>query len=88
MVNRRKLFKRLILGSRDLRFDEFTALLEGFSFALKRISGSHHIYVHPEIPRPFPVQPRGDGKAKSYQVDQFLKLVEQYNLSLGDRNED
>jgi len=88
LVNRRKLFKKLTLGSRDLRFDEFTALLEGFGFVLRPISGSHHIYRHPDVPRVFPVQPRSDGKAKSYQIDQFLRLIEQYNLSLSGKDEE
>jgi predicted RNA binding protein YcfA (HicA-like mRNA interferase family) len=81
MVNPQKLFQRLVSGSRDLRFDDFQAILRAFGFVLRRINGSHHIYTHPRLQRPFPIQPRNDGKAKSYQVDQFLKLVETHGLT-------
>lgn len=33
------------------------------------------------------VQPRKDGKAKPYQVKQFLKIVEQYDLQLDEGEE-
>jgi len=39
--------------------------------------------THPEIPRPLNLQSVG-GQAKPYQIRQFLKLVEQYNLTLED----
>ncbi|MEO8391670.1 MAG: type II toxin-antitoxin system HicA family toxin [Chloroflexota bacterium] len=45
------------------------------------LSGSHHIFAHPQIARPFPIQDV-KGKAKPYQVEQLLKLVEEYDLRL------
>jgi hypothetical protein len=39
--------------------------------------------VHPDVPRPLNLQEVG-GQAKPYQVRQFLKAVEQYNLSMED----
>jgi predicted RNA binding protein YcfA (HicA-like mRNA interferase family) len=42
-------------------------------------TGSHRQYVHPKVPRSFPVQP--DGKdAKRYQIRELLELVEAYGL--------
>lgn len=62
-------------------FRDFERLLLAFGFTLDRINGSHHQYVHPDVPRPFPVQP--DGKdAKRYQVREFLELVETYGLHI------
>lgn len=43
--------------------------------------GSHLIYVHPDVPRPFPVQPSGKD-AKRYQIREFLDLVEAHGLHI------
>lgn len=47
---------------------------------LDRTRGSHHVFVHPDIAELLSIQPRKDGKAKPYQLRQFLKLVEEYSL--------
>lgn len=59
------------------------SLVEAFGFFLSRTSGSHHIFTHPEISELVNLQ-EADGKAKPYQIRQFLRLVERYNLRLGD----
>lgn len=82
MVSKRKLFDRIMSGSRNLRFDDFIALLVSFGFRLKRTRGSHHIFAHPDVPRPFPIQPGSNGQAKPYQIEQFIKLIERYGLKL------
>jgi len=56
-------------------------LVEGFGFKLARISGSHHIFIHPEIPELINLQ-EVKGQAKPYQIRQVLRLVERYNLKL------
>ena len=58
-------------------------LAEALGFELSRTSGSHHIFTHPAIPELVNLQEVG-GMAKAYQVRQLLKLVERYNLTLGD----
>ncbi len=50
-------------------------------FSLSRVAGSHHIFAHPDIAELINVQ-EIDGEAKPYQVRQFLRLVERYNLRL------
>ena len=57
--------------------------MEAFGFRVVRVSGSHHIFAHPEVPELVNIQDR-KGKAKPYQIRQFLQLVEQYNLWFGD----
>jgi len=57
--------------------------VEGFGFRLSRTEGSHHIFVHPEIPELLNLQ-EIRGQAKVYQIRQFLKLVERYSLNLED----
>ncbi len=58
-------------------------LAEGFGFRLDRVSGSHHIFVHSEIPELVNLQ-EVKGEAKAYQIRQFIKLVERYNLRIED----
>ena len=57
--------------------------MRAFGFRLSRISGSHHIFTHPRIPELVNLQDVR-GQAKPYQVRQFMKLVERYNLQLED----
>ena len=59
-------------------------LVEALGFELARVSGSHRIYIHPEVAEVLCLQPfRGD--AKPYQIRQLVVLVEVYNLSLRGR---
>ncbi len=64
-MKKRKILEKALAGSKNIRFEEFVALLEGFGFSRERITGSHHIFVHPLIYRPFPIQ-NVKGKAKPY----------------------
>ena len=88
MVKKRKLLKKILAGSKNIRFDEFTALIGAFGFALERISGSHHIFSHPAVPQTISAQPDSGGQAKPYQVRLFIKLVEKYRLKLTNGDDD
>ena len=77
----RKVLERILAGSRNIRFDDFAGLVVAFGFQLARVSGSPHIYTHPDVRELVNVQ-EVNGQAKPYQVRQFLQLVEQYNLKL------
>ena len=59
------------------------AMVKAFRFCLARTSGGHHIFEHPDLAELVNLQNR-KGKAKPYQVRQFLELVESHNLTLGD----
>ncbi len=59
------------------------ALVEAFGFRLARTNGSHHTFAHPQPPEIVNRQNRR-GKVIPYQVKQFLELVEEHNLELGD----
>ncbi len=59
------------------------SLVEGFGFGLVRVRESHHIFVHPRIDELLNLQDV-DGEAKAYQIRQFLRLVERYDLRLED----
>lgn len=81
-MNKRKLLTKLLSGARNVRFGDMVALVEGFGFRLSRVSGSHHIFVHPQVSELLNLQEVG-GQVKPYQIQQFLRLVERYNLRLG-----
>lgn len=80
-MKRRKLLQKLLAGSKNVRFSEASSLAEAFGFKLDRISGSHHIYIHPHIPDLINLQ-NVEGKAKPYQIKQLLKIIEQYDLHM------
>lgn len=77
----KKTLQRILGGSTDIRFAETVSLVEAFGFRLDRVRGSHHIFVHPDVDRLVNLQDV-KGKAKPYQIRQFLKLVEEYNLRM------
>jgi predicted RNA binding protein YcfA (HicA-like mRNA interferase family) len=76
-----KILEKILSGSKNIKFDDFTRLIEAYGFALSRVNGSHHVFTHPDVERPLPVQ-EVKGEAKPYQVRQLLKLVEKHNLRL------
>ena len=82
-MNKKKLLAKALSGSKNISFTEFVTLVEAFGFRLSRINGSHHIFTHANVRELVNLQ-EVNGKAKSYQVRQFLELVEQYDLKLGD----
>lgn len=83
MTKKQKLIQKLLSGSKNIRFSEAQTAIEAFGFQLTRVSGSHHIYIHPDVPELINLQ-NVNGKAKSYQIKQFLEIVERYNLRLED----
>ena len=82
-MNKKKLLKKVLTNSRNISFDEFRTLVEAFGFELDRTSGSHHIFKKHNVRELINIQ-SVDGKAKPYQIKQFLILVERYNLQLED----
>jgi HicA toxin of bacterial toxin-antitoxin, len=78
---REQLWDRLAAGDlRNVGFAEFQRLIESFGFRLRRVSGSHYIYAHPQVPRPLSLQPRHH-EAKPYQISQFLDMVREFCLT-------
>ena len=80
-MKKQKLLKKLLTSTRNIRFDEITVCAELFGFRLDRVNGSHHIYVHPDVPELINLQ-NVKGKAKPYQIKQFLNIIEKYNLKM------
>ena len=81
-MRKHKILDKALNSPSNLRFAEMVSLVEAFGFNLSRLSGSHHIFVHPAVPELINLQDAG-GRVKPYQVRQFLRLVERYNLTMG-----
>jgi len=84
-MKRRKLLQKALVSPQNVRFSEMVTLVEAFGFHLSRVKGSHHIFVHPQVQELVNLQDV-DGKAKPYQIRQFLRLVERYNLTMEDES--
>ena len=80
-MNKKKLLQKLMKRSENIRFAEAVTCAEAFGFSLARVNGSHHIYIHPDIPELINLQ-NVKGKVKSYQVKQLLSIIERYNLQM------
>ena len=81
MAKLKKILAKVLAGSKNIAFDDFVLLVEGFGFRLSRISGSHHIFIHPKVKELVNLQ-NVKGQVKPYQIRQFMELVERYALNL------
>jgi predicted RNA binding protein YcfA (HicA-like mRNA interferase family) len=82
-VKPRKILEKILAGSKNVSFTDMRRLVEAFGFRLSRVAGSHHIFIRSDVPNLVNLQ-EVRGEAKPYQIRQFLKLVEEYNLRLED----
>lgn len=83
-MDERKLLIRLARGDlANVAFGDACRLLDGLGFELRRVSGSHHVFVHPRITELLNLQ-AVRGQAKPYQLRQLVRLVERYDLRLTD----
>jgi len=83
-MNRQKLLKKILGGSKNIQFADMVHLVRGFGFELSRTEGSHHIFFRPDLPELVNLQ-NVKGQAKAYQIRQFLKLVEKHDLKPEDK---
>jgi len=66
----------------NVRFEELCQAAESFGFKFKGGKGNHRIFVREGVKELLNFQDVR-GKAKPYQVRQFIKLIEKYNLVEG-----
>jgi hypothetical protein len=86
LVSRRKLLEKLAQGHvKNVSFRDFVTLVEGFGFREVRQQGSHHVFARAQVSELLNLQ-EVRGEAKPYQIRQFLRLVERYNLRLEDES--
>lgn len=81
MAKQKKILAKVLAGSKNISFNDFVSLVEGFGFRLSRVSGSHHIFNHPKVKELVNLQ-NVKGQVKPYQTRQFMELVERYALKL------
>lgn len=81
MAKLKKILEKVLAGSRNIAFNDFVLLVEGYGFHLSRVGGSHHIFVHPKVRELVNLQ-NVKGQVKPYQIKQFMELVERYNLRI------
>jgi predicted RNA binding protein YcfA (HicA-like mRNA interferase family) len=65
----------------NVKFNDFTKLVEAFGFRLYRTLGSHRSYAHPGIAELIVLVPE-NGQAQDYQIRQFLRLVKKLQLPM------
>ncbi len=73
MTKKEKLWQKANNSPQNLTFKEFEIfLLSQCGWEFSRQTGSHRLWYSPQN-QPLPIQPQKDGKAKIYQVKQFLQ---------------
>lgn len=82
-MNKKKLLRKILSGSKNIKFNEIRSCVESFGFNLDRVNGSHHIFSNPEVKELVNIQ-NVKGNAKPYQIKQFLSIVEKYNIQMED----
>lgn len=78
-MNKRELYESLKRNLKHVRFEEICHAAVVFGFTFRGGKGSHRIYVRQGVRDLLNFQ-NVKGKAKPYQVKQFLKIIEQYRL--------
>ena len=81
-MNKYEMLRKLKNSKHNTQFDFFVKVIKKFGFEeiKKRKSGSHiYNFILIEINERLNIQPK-KGKAKIYQVEQFLNIIEIYNL--------
>lgn len=75
-----KFWDKLSSGRSDNNIDcaELVAYLERLGWGTESAKTSHRFYKHPLIAVPVNIQPRQDGKAKAYQVEQVRAALDLY----------
>jgi predicted RNA binding protein YcfA (HicA-like mRNA interferase family) len=76
MGKKEKLLEKARRNPQGLRLAEFEALLEKCGWTFDHQTGSHRIWYSPKGAR-ISIQPMKDGKAKRYQVEQFLTVFDE-----------
>ena len=79
MTKKKEIYEKLKSNPKNVRFKELCKAAELFGFRFRGGKGSHKVYVRDGVKEILNFQ-NVKGKAKPYQVKQFLKVIEKYNL--------
>ncbi len=78
-MNRKEVYQKLKKNPKKVRFEELCRAAELFGFEFRGGSGSHRVFVRVDVREILNFQ-EVKGKAKPYQVRQFIRIIENYNL--------
>lgn len=78
-MTKREIYEEFKRNPKNVRFEEICRAAELFGFAFRGGKGSHRIYVKKGVRDLLNFQ-NVHGRAKAYQVKQFVKIIEQYSL--------
>ncbi len=81
-MDKYKLLEKIKNNPHSTNFNDFVKCIEKFGFEKiqRKTSGSHHHkYFNDTINEILNIQPV-KGKAKDYQIKQFVEIVEKFNL--------
>lgn len=80
-MRNKALLQRIRSGARqNVRFADFTRLVEAHGFVFAGQAGSHRGYKH--LCGAVLTLQEKDGEAKPYQIAQFLHIVDAYGLTM------
>jgi hypothetical protein len=79
LMSRTRGIEELKSNPKNVRFERLCKIVQKFGFRFRGGKGSHRIFVREGVEEMLNLQNEG-GKAKPYQVRQFIKIVEKYSL--------
>lgn len=82
-MNKKQIYEEFNRNTKNVRFEVLCRAAELFGFRFKGGKGSHRVYIKEGVREMLNFQ-NVEGKAKPYQVKQFLKVIERYRLSEGE----
>lgn len=78
-MDKGEIYEKLKKNPANVRFEEICKIAKLFGFRFKGGKGSHRIFVRAGIREMLNFQ-EVKGKTKPYQVKQFIRIIEKYNL--------
>ena len=78
-MNKKQWLEELKANPKKIRFARICKIAEAFGFQTRQGPGSHRIYYKDGVREILNIQ-NEDGWAKPYQVRQFIKIIEKYDL--------
>ena len=81
-----KLLRKLKQSRNNVSFDDFESCILSMGFTKKGVSGSHHTFVKDGVKELINIQ-CVNGKAKPYQIAQFLRILKHYDIDKEEADE-
>lgn len=78
-MDKREIYEKLKKNPANVRFEGICKIAKLFGFRFRGGKGSHRIFVRAGIREMLNFQ-EVKGKTKPYQVKQFIRIIEKYNL--------